>query len=107
MLIGRYRFIMPMMAVGGSLVRKPVVPASAGTFPTTGAMFEGLLVMVIFIVGGLTFFPAWALGPIVQHLLMRAGRLFSGDVDGGAWATIIVGRAKDPAAGSVGCRGEA
>lgn len=76
MLIGRYLFIVPMMAIAGSLVRKPVVPASAGTFPTTGAMFVGLLVMVIFIVGGLIFFPAWALGPIVEHLLMRAGRLF-------------------------------
>jgi len=76
MLIGRYLFIVPMMAVAGSLVRKPVVPASAGTFPTTGVMFVGLLVIVILIVGGLIFFPALALGPIAEHLLMSAGRLF-------------------------------
>jgi K+-transporting ATPase ATPase A chain len=76
MLIGRYLFIVPMMAVAGSLVRKPVIPASAGTFPTTGPVFVGLLVMVILLVGGLIYFPALALGPIVEHLLMSAGRLF-------------------------------
>lgn len=76
MLIGRFLFIVPMMAVAGSLVGKKIVPASAGTFPTTGGLFVALLVGVILIVGGLTYFPAIALGPIVEHLSMAAGRLF-------------------------------
>lgn len=76
MLIGRFLFIVPMMAVAGSLAGKRLVPASAGTFPTTGGLFVGLLVGVILIVGGLTYFPAVALGPIVEHLLMTAGELF-------------------------------
>jgi K+-transporting ATPase ATPase A chain len=76
MLIGRYFVIIPMMAVAGSLVAKKTVPASAGTFPTTGALFVGLLVGVILIIGGLTFFPALALGPIVEHLAMQEHMLF-------------------------------
>jgi potassium-transporting ATPase potassium-binding subunit len=76
MLIGRYFVIVPMMAVAGSLVAKKTVPASAGTFPTTGALFVGLLVGVILIIGGLTFFPALALGPIVEHLAMQEHKLF-------------------------------
>ncbi|HVW74456.1 MAG TPA: potassium-transporting ATPase subunit KdpA [Rhizomicrobium sp.] len=76
MLIGRFLFIVPMMAVAGSLVTKKIVPASAGTFPTHGGLFVGLLVGVILIVGGLTFFPALALGPIVEHLAMQAGTFF-------------------------------
>jgi len=76
MLIGRFLFIVPMMAVAGSLVTKKIVPASAGTFPTHGGLFVGLLVGVIIIVGGLTFFPALALGPIVEHLAMQAGTFF-------------------------------
>jgi len=76
MLIGRFLFIIPMMAVAGSLVTKKIVPASAGTFPTHGPLFVGLLVGVILIVGGLTFFPALALGPIVEHLAMQAGTFF-------------------------------
>ena len=76
MLIGRYFVIIPMMAVAGSLVAKKIVPASAGTFPTHGGLFVGLLVGVILIVGGLTFFPALALGPIVEHFAMIAGQLF-------------------------------
>ena len=71
MLIGRYFVIVPMMAVAGSLVAKKIVPASAGTFPTHGGLFVGLLVGVILIVGGLTFFPALALGPIVEHFAMH------------------------------------
>ena len=67
MLIGRYFVIIPMMAVAGSLVVKKIVPASTGTFPTHGGLFVGLLVGVILIVGGLSFFPALALGPIVEH----------------------------------------
>jgi K+-transporting ATPase ATPase A chain len=76
MLIGRYFVIIPMMAVAGSLVAKKTVPASAGTFPTTGSLFVGLLVGVILIFGGLTFFPALALGPVVEHLAMQAHTLF-------------------------------
>jgi potassium-transporting ATPase potassium-binding subunit len=76
MLIGRYFIIIPMMAVAGSLVAKKIVPASTGTFPTHGGLFVGLLVGVILIVGGLSFFPALALGPIVEHFAMMAGQLF-------------------------------
>jgi potassium-transporting ATPase potassium-binding subunit len=76
MLFGRYLFIVPMMAVAGSLVTKKVVPPSSGTFPTTGGTFIVLLVSVVLIMGGLIFFPALALGPIVEHLLMMAGKLF-------------------------------
>ena len=76
MLIGRFFVIIPMMAVAGSLVAKKIVPASAGTFPTHGGLFVGLLVGVILIIGGLTFFPALALGPIVEHFAMMAGQLF-------------------------------
>ncbi|MHB9036607.1 MAG: potassium-transporting ATPase subunit KdpA, partial [Armatimonadota bacterium] len=76
MLIGRFLFIVPIMAIAGSLVKKKRVPESSGTFPTTGGLFVGLLVGVILIVGALTFFPAYALGPVVEHLLMHAGRLF-------------------------------
>ncbi len=76
MLVGRYFVIVPMMAVAGSLVAKKTVPASAGTFPTHGGLFVGLLVGVILIVGGLTFFPALALGPIAEHFAMQAKVLF-------------------------------
>jgi potassium-transporting ATPase potassium-binding subunit len=76
MLFGRFLFIVPMMAVAGSLVTKKVVPPSPGTFPTNGGTFIVLLVSVILIMGGLIFFPALALGPIVEHLLMMAGKLF-------------------------------
>ncbi len=76
MLIGRFAFLIPIMAIGGSLVKKRVVPAGLGTFPTTGPLFVGLLIGVILIVGALTYFPAYALGPIVEQLLMQAGRMF-------------------------------
>jgi K+-transporting ATPase ATPase A chain len=76
MLIGRFAMIVPMLAVAGSLASKKIVPASAGTFPTTGALWVGLLVGVILIVGGLTYFPALALGPIAEHFAMNAGNLF-------------------------------
>ncbi len=75
-LIGRFAFLIPIMAFGGSLVKKRVVPAGLGTFPTTGPLFVGLLIGVILIVGALTYFPAYALGPIVEQLLMQAGRTF-------------------------------
>jgi potassium-transporting ATPase potassium-binding subunit len=73
---GRFLFIVPMLAIAGSLAGKKIVPASAGTFPTDGGLFVGLLIGVILIIGGLTFFPALALGPIVEHLAMYAGNLF-------------------------------
>jgi K+-transporting ATPase ATPase A chain len=76
MLIGRYFVIVPMMAVAGSLVAKKTVPASAGTFPTHGPLFVGLLVGVIVIVGGLTFFPVLALGPVAEHFAMLAKSVF-------------------------------
>ncbi len=76
MFVGRFWMIIPAMAIAGSLAAKKTVPPSAGTFPTTGALFVGLVVGVIVIVGGLTFFPALALGPIVEQLAMTAGTLF-------------------------------
>jgi K+-transporting ATPase ATPase A chain len=76
MLIGRFLMIVPMLAVAGSLAAKRIVPASAGTFPTHSGLFVGLLTGVILIVGGLTYFPALALGPLVEHLAMRAGTLY-------------------------------
>jgi K+-transporting ATPase ATPase A chain len=76
MFIGRFWMIIPAMAIAGSLAGKKIVPPSAGTFPTTGGLFVGLTVGVILIVGGLTFFPALALGPIVEHLSMTAGTVY-------------------------------
>jgi K+-transporting ATPase ATPase A chain len=76
MLVGRFWMIIPAMAIAGALAAKKTVPASSGTFPTTGGLFVGLVVGVIVIVGGLTFFPALALGPIAEHFAMRAGTLF-------------------------------
>jgi potassium-transporting ATPase potassium-binding subunit len=73
MLMGRFLFIVPMMAVAGALAAKKIAPASAGTFPTHGGLFVGLVIGTILIVGGLTFFPALALGPIVEHFAMHAG----------------------------------
>jgi potassium-transporting ATPase potassium-binding subunit len=76
MFIGRFLMIVPMLAIAGSLAAKKIVPPSAGTFPTDGGLFVGLLIGVIVIIGGLTFFPALALGPIVEHLAMMAGTLY-------------------------------
>ena len=75
-LLGRFFMMIPIMAIAGNLARKKVVPESAGTFPVTGALFSGLLVSTIVIVGALTFFPALSLGPILEHLLMGAGKIF-------------------------------
>jgi K+-transporting ATPase ATPase A chain len=75
-LLGRFFMIIPVLAIAGSLARKKTVPESAGTFPVTGGLFAGLLVSTILIVGALTFFPALSLGPILEHLLMNAGRVF-------------------------------
>jgi K+-transporting ATPase ATPase A chain len=76
MLVGRFLMIVPMLAVAGSLAAKKIVPPSEGTFPTHGGLFVGLLIGVILIVGGLTYFPALSLGPIVEHLAMNAGTLY-------------------------------
>ena len=74
MLIGRFAFVVPVMALAGSIARKKVVQAGLGTFPTTGPLFVVLLIGTILIVGALTYFPAYALGPIVEHLQMLAGK---------------------------------
>ena len=76
MFVGRFFMIIPAMAIAGSLAEKKSIPPSAGTLPTTGGLFVGLVVGVILIIGGLTFFPALALGPIVEHLAMTAGTVF-------------------------------
>jgi K+-transporting ATPase ATPase A chain len=76
MFVGRFMMIIPTVAIAGSLASKKSVPASLGTFPTTGALFVGLVVGVIAIVGGLTFFPALALGPLVEQFAMVAGTTF-------------------------------
>ncbi|MGE9008729.1 potassium-transporting ATPase subunit KdpA [Leptospira interrogans] len=76
MFVGRFFMIVPAMAIAGSLAVKKSIPPSAGTLPTTGGLFVGLVVGVILIIGGLTFFPALALGPIVEHLAMNANNLF-------------------------------
>ncbi|PWC36485.1 potassium-transporting ATPase subunit KdpA [Azospirillum sp. TSO35-2] len=76
MLIGRFLIIVPVLAIAGAVAAKKTVPASTGTFPTHGGLFVGLLVGVILIVGGLTFFPALALGPIAEQLLLGSGTLF-------------------------------
>ncbi len=76
MLAGRFLMIVPAMAIAGSLAAKKTVPASSGTFPTTGGLFVGLVIGVILIVGGLTFFPALALGPIAEHFAMMQAHTF-------------------------------
>jgi len=76
MLLGRFAYVVPVMAIAGSLAAKVKSPASAGTFPTDGPLFVGLLIDIILILGGLQFFPALALGPIVEHLAMLAGQTF-------------------------------
>jgi K+-transporting ATPase ATPase A chain len=76
MFIGRFLMIVPMLAIAGSLARKKIVPISAGTFPTDSPLFVGLVVGVIAITGGLIYFPAVSLGPVVEHFAMHAGTLF-------------------------------
>ncbi|PWU02047.1 MAG: potassium-transporting ATPase subunit KdpA [Terriglobia bacterium] len=77
MWIGRFLFLIPLLAAAGSLAAKKKIAATAGTFPTHGPLFVGLLVGTVLIVGALTFFPALSLGPIVEHYLMHSGKLFS------------------------------
>ena len=76
MLVGRFAVIVPMLAIAGSMAAKKFTPPSAGSFPTDGALFIALLVAIVVIVGGLTYFPALALGPIVEHLSLLAGTLY-------------------------------
>jgi K+-transporting ATPase ATPase A chain len=76
MLFGRFFMVIPVLAIAGSLAKKKHVPQSLGTFPVTTPLFSGLLISVILIVGALTFFPALSLGPILEHLLMGAGKTF-------------------------------
>jgi K+-transporting ATPase ATPase A chain len=77
MFAGRFLMMIPLLAMAGSLAQKKLVPVSAGTFPTHGPLFVVLLVGVILVVGALSYFPALSLGPIVEHYLMRDGKLFS------------------------------
>jgi len=76
MLLGRFFAVIPILAIAGNLARKKAAPVSLGTFPVTGPLFSVLLVSTILIVGALTFFPALSLGPILEHLLMLAGKSF-------------------------------
>ena len=76
MLLGRFVFIVPMLAVAGALAAKKAVPVSAGTFPTHTPLFVTLLIVVVLVLGGLTFFPALALGPIAEHVAMLSGQVF-------------------------------
>jgi K+-transporting ATPase ATPase A chain len=76
MLIGRFLMIVPMLALAGNLVQKKMVPPSSGTFPVITPLFTMLLVGVILIVGALTFFPVLSLGPVLEHLMLHAGRMF-------------------------------
>jgi K+-transporting ATPase ATPase A chain len=76
MLIGRFLMIVPMLALAGGLANKKLVPASSGTFPVTTPLFTVLLISVILIVSALTFFPALSLGPILEQLLLHAGKAF-------------------------------
>jgi K+-transporting ATPase ATPase A chain len=76
MLLGRFFMVIPVLAIAGNLARKKIVPESAGTFPVTTPLFSALLVSVVLIVSALTFFPALSLGPILEHLLMNAGKVF-------------------------------
>ena len=76
MWIGRFFMIVPVLAIAGSLAGKKYTPETAGSFPTTGALWVGLLVGIILVVGGLTFLPSLALGPIADQLAMTHGQLF-------------------------------
>jgi len=76
MLFGRFFMVLPVLAIAGNLARKKIVPESVGTFPVTTPLFATLLVSVVLIVSALTFFPALSLGPILEHLLLGAGKLF-------------------------------
>ena len=76
MLLGRFAYVVPVMAIAGSLAAKVKVPESAGTFPTHTPLFAGLLAGMILILGGLQFLPSLALGPLAEHFVMLAGKTF-------------------------------
>ncbi|HZF46769.1 MAG TPA: potassium-transporting ATPase subunit KdpA, partial [Sphingomonadaceae bacterium] len=76
MWIGRFFVIVPVLAIAGSLAAKRHTPETTGSFPTTGPLWVGLLIAIILIVGGLTFLPSLALGPVADHLAMTGGQLF-------------------------------
>lgn len=76
MMLGRYAIIVPMLAIAGSMVRKPQAPVTAGTFPTHGPLFVTLLVLTVLILGALTFFPVLALGPIAEETARLSGQSF-------------------------------
>ena len=76
MWLGRFFVIIPMLAIAGSLAAKKYTPETAGSFPTTGPLWTGLLIGIVLVVGGLTFLPGLALGPIADHLAMIHGQLF-------------------------------
>ena len=76
MLLGRFAYMVPVLAIAGSLAAKPKLPASAGSFPTHGPLFIGLMIGVILIMGGLQFMPALSLGPIAEHFALLAGHTF-------------------------------
>jgi K+-transporting ATPase ATPase A chain len=78
MLIGRFIFVIPLLAVAGSLAQKKLLAPSAGTFPTNRPLFVGLLVGVVLIIGGLTYFPAVSLGPVTEQVAMNQGKLYTG-----------------------------
>ena len=77
MLIGRFLMIVPIIALAGNLAAKRRIAETAGTFPTTGGLWVGLLVGVMVIVGALTYFPSYSLGPKIEHLQMQAGDTFA------------------------------
>jgi K+-transporting ATPase ATPase A chain len=77
MLIGRFIMVIPLLAVAGSLAQKKLLAPSAGTFPTNRPLFVGLLVGVVLIIGGLTYFPAVSLGPVVEQVAMNQGKTYS------------------------------
>jgi K+-transporting ATPase ATPase A chain len=77
MLVGRFLFLLPLLAAAGSLAKKKRVPETGGTLPTHGPLFVGLLVGTVVLVGALTYFPALALGPVVEHFLLQEGKLIS------------------------------
>lgn len=76
MWLGRFFVIVPVLAIAGNLAAKKYTPATAGSFPTTGALWIGLLIGIILIVGGLTFLPSLVLGPVADHVAMLRGDLF-------------------------------
>jgi potassium-transporting ATPase potassium-binding subunit len=76
MLIGRFGVIIPVLAIAGNMAGKKIIPLSPGTFKTDNILFMGLLIAVILLIGGLTFFPALSVGPVVEHFLMRTGITF-------------------------------